>query len=142
MRMFAKTILVLLVAALLLSMLPIGGSQVKTVLGETLFDSMVQPDKRPVEAVAENLFNKGIGNAWVGGEPFASSTGTGYNQMHGVASLDLDYRIIGYLNVASGLIVASDSGNSLHFTPGTGNYPVYGYFKGDKMMGIFIDFNL
>ena len=140
--MFAKAILVLLVAALLLSMLPIGGAQVETGLGENLFDSMVQPDKRPVEAAAENLFNKGIGNAWVGGDPFASSTGTGHDMMHGVASLDLDYRIIGYLNVASGLIVASDSGNSLHFTPGPGNYPVYGFFKANKMMGIFIDFNL
>ena len=138
MRMFAKAILVLLVAALLLSMLPIGGAQVKTVLGENLFDSMVQPDKRPVEAAAENLFNKGIGNAWVGGDPFASSTGTGHDMMHGVASLYSDYRIIGYLNVASGLIVASDSGNSLHFTPGPGNYPVYGYFKANKMMGIFL----
>jgi hypothetical protein len=142
MRMFAKAILVLLIAALLLSMLPLGGAQGETGLGENLFDSMVQPDKRPVEAAAENLFNKGIGNAWVGGDPFASSTGTGYNQMHGVASLDLDYRIIGYLNVASGLIVASDNGNSLHFTPGPGNYPVYGFFKANKMMGIFIDFNL
>jgi hypothetical protein len=127
MQMFAKAVLVMLVAALLLSMLPLGGAQV---------------EKRPVESAAENLFNKGIGNAWVGGDPFASSTGTGYDRMHGAASLDLDYRIIGYLNVASGLIVASDSGNSLHFTPGAGNYPVYGYFKADKMMGIFIDFSL
>jgi len=142
MRMFAKAILVLLVAALLLSMLPLGGAQDDTGLGKNLFDSMVQPGKRPVESAAENLFNKGIGNAWVGGDPFASSTGTGYNQMHGVASLDLDYRIIGYLNVASGLIVASDSGNSLHFTPGPGNYPVYGFFRANKMVGIFIDFSL
>jgi len=140
MRMFAKAILVLLVAALLLSMLPLGGAQVETGSVENLFDNMVQPDKRPVETVAENLFNKGIGNAWVGGDPFASSTGTGYNQMHGVASLDSDYRIIGYLNVTTGLIVASDSGNSLHFTPGPGSYPVYGYFKANKMTGIFIDF--
>ena len=125
MRMFAKTILVLLVTAILLSMLPLGGAQ-----------------KRPGEAAAENLFNKGIGNAWVGGDPFASSTGTGHDMVHGVASLDSDYRIIGYLNVASGLIVASDGGNSLHFTPGPGNYPVYGYFKADKMVGIFIDFGL
>ena len=125
MRMFAKTILVLLVTALLLSMLPLGGAQ-----------------ERTGEAAAENLFNKGIGNAWVGGDPFASSTGTGHDMMHGVASLDSDYRIIGYLNVASGLIVASDGGNSLHFTPGPGNYPVYGYFKADKMVGIFIDFGL
>ena len=127
MRMFAKTMLVLLVTALLLSMLPLGGAQV---------------EKRSVEAAAENLFNKGIGNAWVGGDPFASSTGTGHDMMHGMASLDSDYRIIGYLNVASGLIVASDSGNSLHFTPGPGNYPVYGYFKANKMVGIFIDFGL
>jgi hypothetical protein len=125
--MFAKAILVLLVSALLLTMLPLGLAQV---------------EKRPVEAAAENLFNKGIGNAWVGGDPFASSTGTGSDQLHGAASLDSDYRIIGYLNVASGLIVASDGGNSLHFTPGPGNYPVYGYFKADKMVGIFIDFNL
>jgi hypothetical protein len=62
--------------------------------------------------------------------------------MHGAASLGSDYKIVGYLNVASGLIVASDSGNSLHFTPGPGNYPVYGYFKANKMVGIFIDFGL
>ena len=127
MRMFAKSMLVLLVAALMLSMLPLGGAQV---------------EKRPVEAAAENLFNKGIGNAWVGGEPFASSATTGSKQMQSVASFCSDCRIIGYLNVASGLIVASDGGNSLHFTPGPGNYPVYGYFKDDKMMGIFIDFSL
>ncbi len=127
MRIFAKAILVLLVVALVLSMLPIGGAQV---------------EKRPVESVAENLFNKGIGNAWVGGEPFASSSAAGSDQMLGVASHYPDCRIIGYLNVASGLIVASDGGNSLHFTPGPGNYPVYGYFKDDKMMGIFIDFGL
>jgi len=123
MRMFAKAILVLLAAALLLPMLPLGGAQM-----------------RPVESAAENLFNKGIGNAWVGGDPFASSTGMGYNKMQSAASLDSDYRIIGYLNVTTGLIVASDSGNSLHFTPGPGSYPVYGYFKANKMVGIFIDF--
>jgi len=126
MRMFAKAILVMMVAALLLSMLPLGGAQV---------------EKRTVESVAENLFNKGIGNAWVGGDPFSSSTGMDHNQVQCAASLDSDYRIIGYLNVASGLIVASDSGTSMHFTPGPGNYPVYGYFKADKMVGIFIDFN-
>ena len=125
MRMFAKAILVLLVAALLLPMLALGVGEVET---------------RPVETAAENLFNKGIGNPWVGGDSFASSTGTGDNQMQSAASLDSNYKIIGYLNVTSGLIVASDSGNSLHFTPGPGSYPVYGYFKANKMMGIFIDF--
>ncbi len=127
MRMFTKAVLVLLVAASLLSMLSLGGAQV---------------DKRPAEAAAENLFNKGIGSAWVGGEPFASSGATGSNQMQGVASLYSDCRIIGYLNVATGLIVASDGGNSMHFTPGPGNYPVYGYFKDERLMGIFIDFGL
>ena len=125
MRMFAKAILVLLVAALLLPMLALGVGEVET---------------RPVEKAAENLFNKGIGNPWVGGDSFASSTGTGDNQMQSAPGLGSDYRIIGSLNVTTGLIVASDSGNSLHFTPGPGNYPVYGYFKADKMVGIFIDF--
>ena len=126
MRMFAKAILVLLLTALLLPMLAIGVGEVET---------------RPVETVAESLFNKGIGNPWIGGDPFAASTGTGYNQMRSAASLDSYCQIIGYLNVASGLIVASDSGNSLHFTPSPGSYPVYGYFQANKMMGIFIDFN-
>lgn len=125
MQMFAKSILVLLAAALLLPMLALGVGEVET---------------RPVETAAENLFNKGIGNAWVGGDSFASSAGTGYNQMRSAPGLGSDYRIIGYLNVTSGLIVASDSGNSMHFTPGPGIYPVYGYFKADKMTGIFIDF--
>ena len=126
MRMFAKTILVLLVAALLLPMLALGVGEVEA---------------RPVETAAENLFNKGIGNPWVGGNSFASSTGTSDNQMQSEASLDSNYKIIGYLNVTSGLIVASDSGNSLHFTPGPGSYPVYAYFKANKMTGIFIDFS-
>ena len=126
MRMFAKAILVLLVAALLLSMLPLGWAQVEKSLGE---------------AVSENLFNKGIGTPWVGGDPFTSSTGMGYNQMHGAASLDSNYQLIGYLDVTTGLIVASDSGKSLHFTPGPGSYPVYGYIKANKIMGIFIDFS-
>ena len=122
MRMFAGAILVFLVAALLL---PLGFCQV---------------ENRPVETVAENLFNKGIGDAWAGGDPFASSTGMGYNKMQSSAGFDSNYRIIGYLNVTSGLIVAGDSGNSLRFTPGPGSYPVYGYFEANKMTGIFIDF--
>ncbi len=127
MRMFAKAIFVLLAAALVLAMLPL---------------SMAQVEKRPGEAVSENLFNKGIGTPWVGGEPFAWGTGMGYNKMQSAASLDSNYHLIGYLDVTTGLIVASDSGMSLHFTPGPGSYPVYGYFKANKLMGIFIDFNL
>ncbi len=125
MKVFAKAILVLLVAASLLSMLPLGGAQV---------------EKRPAEASAENLFNKGIGSAWTGGEPFSSGTAAGENQVRGVACVDSDIRMIGYLDVASGMIIASDGGNSLHFKPGPGNYPVYGYFQANKLMGIFIDF--
>jgi hypothetical protein len=77
----------------------------------------------------------------VGGDPFASSTGTGDNQMLSAASPDFNCQIIGHLNVAFGSIVASDSGNSLHFTPGPGNYPVYRYLRANKMIGIFIDFD-
>jgi hypothetical protein len=127
MKMFAKAVLVLLAAVLMLSTLPLG---------------MAQVEKRPAEAAAENLFNKGIGSAWAGGEPFASSAAKGSNQMQSVASLYSDCRIIGYLNVVTGFIVASDGGNSIHLKPGPGNYPVYGYFEGDKLMGISIDFGL
>jgi hypothetical protein len=127
MRMFARAIVVLLAAALMLSMLPLG---------------MAQVEKRPAEAAAENLFNKGIGSAWAGGEPFASSAATSSNQMQSMASLYSDCRIIGYLNVVTGFIVASDGGNSIHLKPGPGNYPVYGYFQDDKLMGISIDFSL
>jgi hypothetical protein len=126
MRMFAKAIiLVLLVAALMQPMLSLGRAQV---------------EKSPIEAAAENLFEKGIGHPWVGGDSFASSTGTGHNQMQNAASLDSNYQIIGYLDVTTGLIVASDSGKSLHFTLGPGSYPVYGYFKANKILGVFIDF--
>ena len=125
MKVLTKSILVLVALALLISVLPLGGAQV---------------EKRPAEAAAENLYNKGIGNAWTGGEPFSSGAPAGESQGNGIAGPNLDLRIIGYLDVASGMIIASDGGNSLHFKPGPGNYPVYGYFEADKLMGIFIDF--
>jgi hypothetical protein len=123
MQPFAKTILVLLAATALLALSSLGAGQV---------------ENRPAENAMENLFNKGIGHAWVGGEPFSSSTETGGVQMQN-AKCAPDYSIIGFLNVTSGLIVASDS-MSMRFNPGPGNYPVYGYFQADKLTGIFIDF--
>jgi hypothetical protein len=127
MKVFTKSIMVLAITILLLSMLPI---------------ALAQVEKRPAEAAAENLFNKGIGSAWTGGEPFSSGAPAGESQVNGIAVPNLDLRIIGYLDVASGMIIASDGGNSLHFKPSPGNYPVYGYFEADKLMGIFIDFAL
>lgn len=129
MKVLTKSILVLLVAASLLSMLPLCWAQADDPVG-----------KRPAEASAENLFNKGIGSAWTGGEPFSSGAPAGGSQGNGIAGPNLDLRIIGYLDVSSGMIIASDGGNSLHFKPAPGNYPVYGYFEADKLMGIFIDF--
>lgn len=129
MKVFAKAVLVLLVAASLLSMLPLGGAQ-----------NADQLEKRPAEKAAENLFNKGIGSAWTGGEPFSSGTAAGENQVRGLACADSDIRIIGYLDVTTGMIIASDGGNSLHIKPAPGNYPVYGSFEAGKLMGIYIDF--
>jgi hypothetical protein len=123
MRSFAKTILVLLAATVMLALSPLGACQV---------------ENRPAENAMENLFNKGIGHAWVGGEPFSSGSETGEVQMQN-AKCAPNYSIIGFLNVTSGLIVACDS-MSMRFNPGPGNYPVYGYFQGDKLTGIFIDF--
>ena len=145
MKVFANSISVLLAAALLLALVAPGCGQDDAGPADELEeDSLNAPGSeaagmRPAEQAMENLFEKGIGSAWVGGEPFASSTGTGYDQMKNAASPD--YRIIGYLNVTSGLIVAPDSGASLHFIPGPGSYPVYGYFIGDEMTGIYIDFD-
>jgi hypothetical protein len=125
MKALTKSILVLAALGLLISMISLGGAQV---------------EKRPAEAAAENLFSKGIGSAWTGGEPFSSGAPAGESQGNGIAVPNLELRIIGYLDVASGMIIASDGGNSLHFKPGPGNYPVYGYFEADKLMGIVIDF--
>ena len=145
MKMFANSIYVLLAAALLLALVAPGCGQGDAGPADELEeDSLNAPGSeaagmRPAEEAMENLFEKGIGSAWVGGDPFASSTGTGLDQMKNAASPE--YRIIGYLNVTSGLIVAPDSGASLHFIPGPGSYPVYGYFVGDEMTGIYIDFD-
>ena len=123
MQAFAKAILVFLAATMLLALSPLGASQV---------------ENRPAENAMENLFNKGIGNAWAGGEPFSSSTATGDSQTQSARCVT-NYNIIGFLNVTTGLIMASD-GMSMRFNPGPGNYPVYGYFQGEKLTGIFIDF--
>ena len=123
MQSFAKAVLVLLAAAVLLAVSPLGACQV---------------ENRPAENAMENLYNKGIGHAWTGGEPFSSGSETDGTMMQN-AKCASDYNIIGYLNVTSGIIVACDS-MSMRFNPGPGNYPVYGYFQGDKLTGIFIDF--
>jgi hypothetical protein len=123
MRIFVKPVRVLLVAAMLLTLLPLGTCQL---------------ENRPAEAAMENLFNRGIGNPWVGGEPFSSGAGTTENRMSCAAGQE-SYQIIGFLNVSTGLIIAGDVGGSLRFAPGPGNYPVYGYFEANKMTGIFVD---
>ena len=102
---------------------------------------------RPGEKGAENLFNKGIGGPWVGGEPFTSDLFKSGSRAdfrpiscvkHPIASCQL----MGYLNTASGLIIASDEGNSLKLNPGPGCYPVYGCFDRGKLAGLFIDFRM
>ena len=55
MRIIGKSILIILVAALLLPVLTSGVGNV---------------EYRPAEKVAEDLFNKSIGKPWVGGDPF------------------------------------------------------------------------
>lgn len=127
MQGFKKAILVFLAAAMLLALSPLGVAQV---------------ENRTAESAAMELFNKGIGDAWVGGEPFSSDNGVADDfGTKSVQACPISYRFIGFLNVTTGLIVASDSGSSIRFVPGAGNYPVYGYFEADRMTGIFIDFN-
>lgn len=101
---------------------------------------------RPGEKGAENLFNKGFGDPWVGGEPFQSDLfNSDMDKADRMAKETFQYpvascQLMGYLNVASGLIVASDEGNSLKLNPGPGCYPVYGCFEKGKLVGLFVDF--
>jgi len=126
MRIIGKSILIILAAAILLPALAAGVGEV---------------EYRPAEEAMENLFNKGIGGPWVGGDPFGSSQSADQGHAYGIQNPAPSYRIIGYLDVSTGLIIAADGGKSLRFTPGPGKYPVYGNFNGDKLMGIFIDFS-
>jgi len=124
MHIVYKITLALMAATLMLPILSLGFDQV---------------ENRPAETAAENLYNKGIGSAWVSGEPFSQGTSAADGQAVGERQIP-EYQIIGYLNSTSGLIIAGDS-NSMRFNPGPGCFPVYGYFEGDKMTGIYIDLN-
>ncbi len=145
MKTLSKTILILLAAALLLPFIGMA-------LAEATTDLSDQVEKRPTEQTMENLYNKGIGDSWVGGEPFSSessdgstseaASGDAKGRTVGAAPATPDYRMIGCLNVTSGVIIASDGGSSLRLTPSAGDYPVYGYFEQDQMVGIFIDFRI
>jgi hypothetical protein len=126
MRIIGKSILIMLAAALLLPALASGVGNV---------------EYRPAEKVAEDLFNKGIGEPWVSGDPFKSTSGMDHALVRGTPTPFTSYQILGYLDVFSGLIIAPDAGNSILLKPGAGRYPVYAYFNGDKMTGIFIDFS-
>lgn len=108
--------------------------------------SQGEVEYRPGEKGAENLFDKGIGHKWLGGEPFQSNLfKSGFTKMDHKTIGSVQYpiascQLMGYLNAASGLIIASDGGNSLKVNPGPGSYPVYGCFEDGKMVGLFIDF--
>jgi len=95
-------------------------------------------ENRPGEKAAEDLFNKGIGQPWIGGEPFKSSFPAESWQSFALRPYT-SCRIIGYLNVGSSFGLVGDTGNSLQFAPGPGSYPVYGYVNGGRLTGIFID---
>ncbi len=93
---------------------------------------------RPGEKAAEDLFNKGFGKPWIGGDPFKSSFPTESWQSFALKPYSSS-RIIGYLNVGSSFGLVGDTGDSLQFMPGPGIYPVFGYLSGGRLTGIFID---
>lgn len=144
--MSMKAIPVFLAALILLALLLFGAGQANNpntepALGPAWTDGMVQPADRPAEKAMRNLYEKGIGDAWAGGSPFSSGTEAGEIEAKSKACPVVNYQLIGFLNVTSGIIIATDSGSSMRLTPDAGIYPVYGYFDADKMTGIFIDFN-
>jgi hypothetical protein len=122
MKILGKAMLIIVAAALLLPIMAFAAGDVES---------------RPAEKAAENLYNKGIGSAWTGGEPFGSGQSGESSQTY--AANVGSYKILGYLDAVDSFIIASDGGKSLKLTPGPGSFPIYGYFKGDKLMGIFID---
>lgn len=149
-RGFTKAMPAFLAAAMLAALLTIGVGQTEksgadaAVLDQDLSllgDNRPQPMDRPAEAAMRELFEKGIGDPWTGGEPFSSSSGIGEDESKIKTCPVFSYQLLGLLNVTTGLIIASDSGSSMQLIPGAGAYPVYGYFEEDKMKGIFIDFN-
>ena len=137
-----------LAAAMLAALLTIGAGQTEknadaAVLNQdlALAGDRPQPMDRPAEAALRDLFEKGIGDPWEGGEPFPSSNGIGGDEAKIKTCPLFSYQFIGMLNVTAGMIIASDAGSSMRLIPGAGAYPVYGYFEEGKMTGIFIDFN-
>ena len=137
-----------LAAAMLAALLVIGAGQMETSADAAVLNQDIslpgdrpQPIDRPAEAAMRELFEKGIGGPWAGGEPFSSSNGIGGDESKIKTCPLFSYQFIGMLNVTTGLIIASDSGSSMRLIPGMGAYPVYGYFEEGKMTGIFIDFN-
>jgi len=119
----AKIVLIVVLAALLLPIMTCNADPV---------------ENRPGEKAAEDLFNKGIGKPWVGGDPFPSTHWTGY-QKNFITRPYSSYSIIEYLNAANGLSIATDTGKGLQLLTGFGSYPIYGYYSGNKLMGLFID---
>jgi hypothetical protein len=123
MRIFGKAVLIIIIAALLLPILAFASGEVES---------------RSGEKAAEYLFNKGIGRSWVGGEPFRSTYWTEPTQTFAVRPYTSNH-IIGYLNAGNSFSILSDTGKSLQLITGPGSYPVYAYYNGNKMTGLFID---
>ena len=149
MKGFMRAVPAFLAAAILLALLAIGPVQAEESNADadtmnqdlSLLGDRPQPKDRPAESAMRELFEKGIGSPWVGGEPFSSSNGIVENEGKIKTCPIVSYQFIGMLNVTTGFIIASDSGSSMRLIPGAGTYPVYGYFEEGKMTGIFIDFN-
>ena len=75
----------------------------------------------------------------MGGDSLKSTLGMDHSHAYNALNPSTSYQIIGYLDVSTGLIIAADGGKSLRLKPGPGSYPVYGYFSGNKLVGLFID---
>lgn len=120
-----KEAVLLLVVVLLLSSFPGGSIEYK-----------------PGEKVAEDRFNRGIGKPWVGGDsPKSTSWTTSWNwpKHYTTVTPYSSYEIMGYLNVAGSMSIISDTGDSVQLSTGPGSYPIYGYYLGGNLVGVFID---
>lgn len=113
---------------------------------------------RPAEAAMEQLFNKGIGSPWVGGEPFSSSStgsivkdvkGVPATQATGITSKPLEpmaaeYRLVGTIDSPSGLQLSDPSsynGTTMGISVSglAGRYNVYEVYEDGIFKGLLFD---
>ncbi len=105
-------------------------------------------EMRPGEAAAERLFEKGIGEPWVGGNPPWQQGYQGYYGQYKQPLIlpykksfarDLHYYLLGTV-YNNGYLTIGEGPSALRVPYPAGWYNVYGcYDKNEKLVGVYVD---